>query len=216
MILDCDSPLTTVRLGENLSPLLGSWVVAELNVVTLLFKIEESLVEINWLSPIRSLLGHNFTSLFRSGIILNSELNVCPIIMGTGTKGRVWMSVSRHWTSDVWRWVLTTVFEAFGVKLNKISGWWSHASHLSVHEVIGLLPVFWNEWLSQLIVNLWHGINSSWFRYEVLWVSCMGGSILIHLSILKIIIFIPINVNQWFSELLMDQWISIDGSWLRN
>jgi len=54
---------------------------------------------------------------------------------------------------------------------------------LYIHQIIMFTSVFRNERLPQLVVNLWHGINSSWLWNKMFWVSCMGTSILFGLNI---------------------------------
>jgi len=87
---------------------------------------------------------------------------------------------------------------------------------LDVLEVIILIPVNMDEWLSKLLMNQWIGINGSWLWNEVFWVSCMGGSILHCLDVLEVIILISINMNQWLSELLVNKRICVNSPWLWN
>ena len=87
---------------------------------------------------------------------------------------------------------------------------------LNIHQVILLISVLWNKRFSKLMMNFRHGINSSWFRHKVLWMSCMSASILLGLNIHQVILFVSVFWNKWFSKLMMNLWHGVNGSWLWN
>jgi hypothetical protein len=132
-----------------------------------------------------------------------------------GAESAVWMSVFWHWTSDIWRWVL--VFESRAAELKKSLGSWGLlVLHLSVHEIIVLRSVLWDQWFLELLVDLWLVVDGSWFGSETLRMSgvLLTSIMWIDLHVHEIISVLSILWNKRFFELLMNLWFIIDRSWL--
>jgi len=146
-----------------------------------------------WFTPVSSVRWGNFTSLLWSWVIGGGELDMGPIVMYVGAESAVWMSVFWHWTSDIWRWVL--VFESRAAELKKSLGSWGPillVLDLSVHEIIILISILWDQWFLKLLVDLWLGVNRSWFGDETLRMSGVG---------LTTIMWIDLHVHEIISVL---------------
>jgi hypothetical protein len=168
-----------------------------------------------WLTPVSSLRWGNFSSLLWSWVIGGGELDMGPVIMYVGAESAVWMSVFWHWTSDIWRWVL--VLENSAAELKKSSGSWGlDVLKLSVHEIVVLVSILWDQWFLELLVDLWLVVDGSWFGSETLRMSGMllTSIMWIDLHVHEIISVLSILWNKRFFELLMNLWFIIDRSWL--
>lgn len=168
-----------------------------------------------WLTPVSSLRWGNFSSLFWSWVVGGGELDMGPVIMYVGAESAVWMSVFWHWTSDIWRWVL--VLENTAAELKKSSGSWGlDVLKLSVHEIVVLVSILWDQWFLELLVDLWLVVDGSWFGSETLRMSgvLLTSIMWIDLHVHEIISVLSILWNKRFFELLMNLWFIIDRSWL--
>jgi len=168
-----------------------------------------------WFTPVSSVRWGNFTSLLWSWVIGGGELDMGPIVMYVGAESAVWMSVFWHWTSDIWRWVL--VLENSAAELKKSSGSWGlDVLKLSVHEIVVLVSILWDQWFLELLVDLWLVVDGSWFGSETLRMSGMllTSIMWIDLHVHEIISVLSILWNKRFFELLMNLWFIIDRSWL--
>jgi len=168
-----------------------------------------------WLTPVSSLRWGNFSSLLWSWVVGGGELDMGPVIMYVGAESAVWMSVFWHWTSDIWRWVL--VLENTAAELKKSSGSWGlDVLKLSVHEIVVLVSILWDQWFLELLVDLWLVIDGSWFGSETLRMSgvLLTSIMWIDLHVHEIISVLSILWNKRFFELLMNLWFIIDRSWL--
>jgi len=168
-----------------------------------------------WLTPVSSLRWGNFSSLLWSWVVGGGELDMGPVIMYVGAESAVWMSVFWHWTSDIWRWVL--VLENSAAELKKSSGSWGlDVLKLSVHEIVVLVSILWDQWFLELLVDLWLVVDGSWFGSETLRMSgvLLTSIMWIDLHVHEIISVLSILWNKRFFELLMNLWFIIDRSWL--
>jgi len=168
-----------------------------------------------WLTPVSSLRWGNFSSLLWSWVVGGGELDMGPVIMYVGAESAVWMSVFWHWTSDIWRWVL--VLENTAAELKKSSGSWGlDVLKLSVHEIVVLVSILWDQWFLELLVDLWLVVDGSWFGSETLRMSgvLLTSIMWIDLHVHEIISVLSILWNKRFFELLMNLWFIIDRSWL--
>jgi hypothetical protein len=168
-----------------------------------------------WLTPVSSLRWGNFSSLLWSWVVGGGELDMGPVIMYVGAESAVWMSVFWHWTSDIWRWVL--VLENTAAELKKSSGSWGlDVLKLSVHEIVVLVSILWDQWFLELLVDLWLVVDGSWFGSETLRMSgvLLTSIMWIDLHVHEIISVLSILWNKRFFELLMNLWFVIDRSWL--
>jgi len=138
-------------------------------------------------------------------------LNIHQVILFISIFWDQWLSELmvdlRHGINSSWLW-----YKMFGVSCMSAS----ILLGLNIHQVILLISVLWNKRFSKLMMNLWHGINSSWFRHKVLWMSCMSASILLGLNIHQVILFVSVFWNKRFSKLMMNLWHGVNGSWLWN
>jgi len=135
--------------------------------------------------------------------------------MEAGAESAVWMSVFWHWTSDIWRWVL--VFEARAAELKKrFGGWGLLVLNLSVHEIIVLISILWDQRFLKLLVDLWLVVDGSGFGSHTFWMLRVGNTTImwIDLHIHEVVVFIPVLWNKRFFELLVNLWFVIDRSWL--
>jgi hypothetical protein len=144
-----------------------------------------------WLTPVSSLRWGNFSSLLWSWVVGGRELDMGPVIMYVGAESAVWMSVFWHWTSDIWRWVL--VLENTAAELKKSSGSWGlDVLKLSVHEIVVLVSILWDQWFLELLVDLWLVVDGSWFGSETLRMSGV---------LLTSIMWIDLHVHEIISVL---------------